>query len=142
MSNLEAAIAQKQDQIRQREADLKYPEYPGREWALTEIELLYGEIDKIQTFLKSGGELNLARCCQQPGNLANLLFPPSDDRYLCLIAHNGFNGGCRLEPRRCGFSFKGETCPAGEKTTETTRSDIRSAALSGETPEQGDLLLI
>lgn len=83
---LQLALEQKEDELRQRGADLKISGYPGRGWAQKEIAMLNREIETIRA-----GELELARCRHQ------------DD--LCLIAHKGFDA-CALVPRTCGFSYK------------------------------------
>src|SRR4030042_337367 len=93
MTQLEQAVAQKKDEIKCREADLMCPEYMDKAWAQRRLEMCNSEIRRIEAFLKDGGELDLARCYHQP-------------EIICLIAHKGFNGGCHLVPRVCGFSFK------------------------------------
>src|SRR4030043_1158977 len=93
MTQLEQAIAMKKDEIRQREADLGCPEYLDKAWAQRRIDMCREGIGKIQAFLKDGGELELARCYHQL-------------EVVCLIAHSGFNGGCRFVPRVWGVWYQ------------------------------------
>ena len=87
---LEDSIKQKQDEIRQRNADLNCPEYSDKEWAQAEIDMLTNEIEIISNFLAGTGEMILAGC---------------REGVICLIAHKGFLA-CTWRTKSCPFAYK------------------------------------
>ena len=95
MTRLGLAISQKQAEIQARAADLRDSEYPGKEWAQTEMAKLNSEIAIIQAYIEGKGKLALALCIS--------------GMVTCLIAHRGFNGCAWSAVGGCGFSYKQET---------------------------------
>lgn len=86
--NVQQMIELKNNEIGQRQADLRCPEYPSKDWAQKQIEYLLLEIDLI----KKGEILSLPRCSQYHDAI-------------CPLAHT-IENKCLLKTMICDFRYR------------------------------------